>query len=98
MIFAHAMRDELAAELAAMHADPDNARLAEEVFRRFDDITGEYVQELTERLRLILEPTLASKLQGDYRSGKRINMKKVGRRWARCLDVWMVLQKWRMVD
>lgn len=33
--------------------------------------------ELTEQLRLILEPTLASKLAGDYRTGKRINMKKV---------------------
>mgnify|MGYP001119295732 FL=1 len=33
--------------------------------------------ELTEKLRLIMEPTLASKLQGDFRSGKRINMKKV---------------------
>eukprot|EP00198_Chlamydomonas_reinhardtii_P014222 XP_001703559.1 predicted protein [Chlamydomonas reinhardtii] len=30
-----------------------------------------------EQLRLILEPTLASKLAGDYRTGKRINMKKV---------------------
>lgn len=34
-------------------------------------------QELTEQLRLVLEPTLASKLQGDYKTGKRINMKKV---------------------
>uniref|UniRef100_A0A0E0QZY5 Midasin n=1 Tax=Oryza rufipogon TaxID=4529 RepID=A0A0E0QZY5_ORYRU len=34
-------------------------------------------QELAEQLRLVMEPTLASKLQGDYRTGKRINMKKV---------------------
>ncbi|KAK8465039.1 hypothetical protein PHAVU_010G134100 [Phaseolus vulgaris] len=33
--------------------------------------------ELAEQLRLVMEPTLASKLQGDYRTGKRINMKKV---------------------
>ena len=26
-------------------------------------------QELYEQLRLVLEPTLASKLQGDYRTG-----------------------------
>ena len=32
---------------------------------------------LCEQLRLILEPTLASKLQGDYRTGKRINMRRV---------------------
>jgi midasin len=34
-------------------------------------------QELAEQLRLVLEPTVASKLQGDYKTGKRINMKKV---------------------
>ncbi|KAJ1295332.1 hypothetical protein BS78_01G216000 [Paspalum vaginatum] len=39
--------------------------------------TRKMSQELTEQLRLVMEPTLASKLQGDYRTGKRINMKKV---------------------
>ena len=33
--------------------------------------------ELTEQLRLLLEPTKASRLAGDYRSGKRISMRKV---------------------
>ena len=33
--------------------------------------------ELTEQLRLLLEPTKASKLAGDYRTGKRISMRKV---------------------
>jgi midasin len=33
--------------------------------------------ELTEQLRLILEPSLATRLAGEYRSGKRLNMKKV---------------------
>ena len=33
--------------------------------------------ELTEKLRLLLEPTKASRLAGDYRSGKRISMRKV---------------------
>jgi hypothetical protein len=42
------------------------------------------VGELAEQLRLILEPTLASRLAGDYRSGKRINMKKVWRGGRRC--------------
>ena len=32
---------------------------------------------LCEQLRLVLEPTLASRLQGDYRTGKRISMRKV---------------------
>ncbi|CAG0903948.1 unnamed protein product, partial [Darwinula stevensoni] len=34
-------------------------------------------QSLCEQLRLVLEPTLAARLQGDYRSGKRLNMRKV---------------------
>lgn len=32
---------------------------------------------LCEQLRLILEPTLATRLRGDYRTGKRINMRRV---------------------
>jgi midasin len=34
-------------------------------------------QQLCEQLRVILEPVLATKLRGDYRTGKRINIKKV---------------------
>ena len=34
-------------------------------------------QDLCEQLRLILEPTMASMLKGDYRTGKRISMRKV---------------------
>jgi len=33
--------------------------------------------QLCEQLRLILEPTKASKLQGDFRTGKRLNMRKI---------------------
>ena len=32
---------------------------------------------LCEKLRLVMEPLVASKLRGDYRTGKRINMKRV---------------------
>ncbi|KAG5506394.1 hypothetical protein JKF63_05897 [Porcisia hertigi] len=34
-------------------------------------------QQLCEQLRLILTPTLADKLQGDYKTGKRLNMKRI---------------------
>lgn len=33
--------------------------------------------QLCEQLRLILEPTQAARLKGDYRTGKRLNMRKV---------------------
>ncbi|KAF1812640.1 P-loop containing nucleoside triphosphate hydrolase protein [Eremomyces bilateralis CBS 781.70] len=32
---------------------------------------------LTEQLRLILEPTLASKMRGDFRTGKRLNIRRI---------------------
>jgi midasin len=34
-------------------------------------------RRLCEKLRLVMEPLVASKLRGDYRSGKRINMKRI---------------------
>ena len=40
-------------------------------------ITQQLSKELCEQLRLILEPTVSSKLKGDYKSGKRLNMKRV---------------------
>ncbi|GAV53771.1 hypothetical protein ZYGR_0AK02730 [Zygosaccharomyces rouxii] len=39
--------------------------------------TSELSARLSEQLRLILEPTLATKLQGDYKTGKRLNMKRI---------------------
>lgn len=39
--------------------------------------THNLARRLCEKLRLVLEPLVASKLRGDYRTGKRINMKRV---------------------
>lgn len=39
--------------------------------------TADLSSLLSEQLRLILEPTLATKLQGDYKTGKRLNMKRI---------------------
>ncbi|KAJ8774196.1 hypothetical protein K2173_009627 [Erythroxylum novogranatense] len=47
------------------------------LWKRYELRTARLSQELAEQLRLVMEPTLASKLQGDYKTGKRINMKKV---------------------
>ena len=56
-----------------------------QVWQRCEALTAGLVGELAEQLRLILEPTLASRLAGDYRTGKRINMKKVGGLLPACL-------------
>jgi midasin len=47
---------------------------------RWNKVAGEtnnLARRLCEKLRLVMEPLLATKLKGDYRTGKRINMKKV---------------------
>ena len=47
---------------------------------RWSKIQGEtqhLARRLCEKLRLVMEPLVATKLKGDYRTGKRINMKRV---------------------
>ncbi|KAK9099488.1 hypothetical protein Syun_026533 [Stephania yunnanensis] len=55
----------------------DNKGNSTALWRKYELTTSRLSQELAEQLRLVMEPTVASKLQGDYKTGKRINMKKV---------------------
>ncbi|GAA5999947.1 hypothetical protein JCM10207_005984 [Rhodosporidiobolus poonsookiae] len=55
----------------------DPTMTSEGVWRLYESLTRDLSFALTEQLRLILEPTLATRLKGDYRSGKRLNMKKI---------------------
>lgn len=50
---------------------------AEHLWRVYVSLTHDLAYTLCEQLRLILEPTMATRLKGDYRTGKRLNMKKV---------------------
>lgn len=50
---------------------------AQNLWRLYESLTQDLSHALCEQLRLILEPTLATRLKGDYRSGKRLNMKKI---------------------
>ncbi|GFS38673.1 midasin [Nephila pilipes] len=47
------------------------------LWRRYEDLVVHLSQELCEQLRLVLEPTKMSKLKGDYRTGKRLAMRKI---------------------
>ncbi|KAI8453986.1 hypothetical protein BY996DRAFT_4638411 [Phakopsora pachyrhizi] len=47
------------------------------IWRNYQQLTQRSSAQLTEQLRLILEPTVATRLQGDYRTGKRLNMRKL---------------------
>ncbi|CAB4255465.1 similar to Saccharomyces cerevisiae YLR106C MDN1 Huge dynein-related AAA-type ATPase (midasin), forms extended pre-60S particle with the Rix1 complex (Rix1p-Ipi1p-Ipi3p) [Maudiozyma barnettii] len=48
-----------------------------ELWQKSERSTSDLVSRLGEQLRLILEPTLATKLKGDYKTGKRLNMKRI---------------------
>lgn len=50
---------------------------SEQLWRQYEGLTHHLAYALCEQLRLILEPTRASRLRGDYRTGKRLNMKKI---------------------
>ncbi|XP_060039925.1 midasin-like, partial [Erinaceus europaeus] len=56
---------------------PEEEKAAAEMWQNYLVITAPLSQQLCEQLRLILEPTQAAKLRGDYRTGKRLNMRKV---------------------
>ena len=57
--------------------DPAVRTQAAAVWDRCVSETAELSSRLTEQLRLLMEPTKASKLSGDFKTGKRINMRKV---------------------
>lgn len=75
--------DDLDNGLSATHLQPNleaSARSAEEARRlwsHYENLTRELSLSLTEQLRLILAPTLATKLRGDFRTGKRLNIKRI---------------------
>ncbi len=50
---------------------------ARQLWSHHDSMTRDLSISLTEQLRLILAPTLATKMRGDFRTGKRLNMKRI---------------------
>lgn len=50
---------------------------ARRLWSYYESVTNDLSLSLTEQLRLILAPTLATKLRGDFRTGKRLNIKRI---------------------
>nr|XP_015209182.1 PREDICTED: midasin [Lepisosteus oculatus] len=75
------LRKQLEQQLDAWQKLPpgtqDEERAAAEMWQQYQALTSPLSQQLCEQLRLILEPTRAAKLKGDFRTGKRLNMRKV---------------------
>ncbi|KAL2832978.1 hypothetical protein BDW59DRAFT_157121 [Aspergillus cavernicola] len=74
--------DEVDSHLAAIHLSSTLAPLtqrdeAQRLWSKYESATNDLSLSLTEQLRLILAPTLATKLRGDFRTGKRLNIKRI---------------------
>lgn len=71
--------EELRADMEALLAalGPNERAEGERMWRDCATLTRGPAAELAEQLRLLLLPSRATSLEGDYRTGKRINMKRV---------------------
>ncbi|KAL1603277.1 AAA ATPase midasin [Nothophoma quercina] len=71
--------DEVDHQLEITHLDetPMDSTTARSLWLSHESATHSLSQQLTESLRLILAPTLATKLRGDFRTGKRLNLKRI---------------------
>ncbi|KAL6249838.1 AAA ATPase midasin [Rhinocladiella similis] len=56
---------------------PTSTSDAAQLWNHCSATTHQFSLILTEQLRLILSPTTATKLRGDYRTGKRLNIKRI---------------------
>ncbi|WFC97593.1 hypothetical protein MYAM1_000308 [Malassezia yamatoensis] len=63
--------------LAEFRASDHDAGKAAELWRTYSTLTMDLAFALCEQLRLILAPSLATRLNGDFRTGKRLNLRKI---------------------
>ncbi|KAJ2054191.1 AAA ATPase midasin [Coemansia sp. RSA 2337] len=71
------LRDELETRTAEWRANAQDSEQAMQLWQAYTRLTHDLSLMLTEQLRLILTPTQATQLRGDYRTGKRLNMKRI---------------------
>lgn len=72
----NSLRSEVETQLSAWSDIPSDIE-ADKAWQKISSVTSSLAQDLSEQLRLVLEPTQASRLKGDFRTGRRINMRKV---------------------
>ncbi|KAJ1819886.1 AAA ATPase midasin, partial [Coemansia sp. RSA 2675] len=71
------LRDDLETRTAEWRANAQGSEQAMQLWQAYTRLTHDLSLMLTEQLRLILTPTQATQLRGDYRTGKRLNMKRI---------------------
>lgn len=65
------------ARFRASEKNEDRLAQAADLWRGYMTLTSDLAFALCEQLRLILMPTLAARMNGDFRTGKRLNMRKI---------------------
>ena len=55
----------------------EDVEQARQYWQTIQSDTNNLSRRLCEKLRLVMEPLVATKLRGDYRTGKRVNMKRI---------------------
>ena len=77
------LRADLEAELGKYQGFDETAaehlslREAIALWHRLEGLTSGISDQLSEQLRLVLEASLATRMSGDFRTGKRLNMRKI---------------------
>jgi midasin len=75
--------EEVDEQLSSVHLTPSlqlanlSHGAARSLWQQHEFSTRTLAATLTEQLRLILAPTMATKLRGDFRTGKRLNIKRI---------------------
>lgn len=75
--------EDIDSELSTTHLQPTaevlprSAEEARRLWSHYENLTRDLSFSLTEQLRLILAPTLATTMRGDFRTGKRLNIKRI---------------------
>lgn len=64
-------------EFSEQENEEERLEMAYRLWKLFSLAVNDHAFALSEQLRLILTPTKATKLSGDFRTGKRLNMRKI---------------------
>lgn len=73
----HVLNEEVEQELKHWQEQGQPEEDIQRIWHLYDTLTQSLAFSLCEQLRLILSPTRATRLMGDFRTGKRLNMKKI---------------------
>ncbi|KAL4485768.1 hypothetical protein ABPG72_012308 [Tetrahymena utriculariae] len=70
-------RDRMLKLIQECKNNPEKFQKGQELWQKIENEARYFSVQLCEELKAVLEPTLIASFKGDYKSGKRLNMKKI---------------------